>query len=326
VLQLFRNNNPFTVIILFIFAILVKLNVLFHPLLPTPVPGYMVYNGLLEALDHVFAGKAFVYTLFSIVMLFIQALYLNYIANKYKIYHKPTYLPAFTYLLLTSLHPAFSTFSVTLLIIWSLLGGLDFILGLAQTNQPRKNIFNSAFLLSTGLIFQFSVVGYFLFFIIAFLIFRPFNIGEWAVALMGYLTPIYFFICVLFLTDRLAFLHQWVHVSMWFPMHLIHVFFLVVCLIGLVVLFGGATYAIQLQLPRTSIYVRRNWMSIMVCLAVSAGIAIGTDKPVAGAWLLTMPALCMFIANAFTLEKSKGFSNFMFLFSIILIVICQLAV
>lgn len=324
-LQLFRNNNPFTVIILFIFAILVKLKALLHAQAPVTLPGHFVYNYILKLLGHVVFGNAFAYTLLAIMLLFAQALYINRISVRHKIFHKPTYIPAFAYLLVTSIYPPFNFFSNTLLINWFVLGGLDIILGLAQSHHPRKHIFNAAFLFSTAMVFQFSAIGYFMLFIIAFLMLRPFNFGEWSVAIMGYTTPIYFFICMLFLVDRLYLLHSWVHIGFSLPVHLHSVAYLVWALIPVFLLFVAGVYGMQLQLPRTSIYVRRNWIVITAYLFISIAIAICTDVFVVGMWLIIMPALGLFISHAFSLEKSKGFSNFMFYFSILLIIICQLA-
>ena len=58
-------------------------------------------------------------------MLFLQGLYLNYIATRYRLYIRPTYFPAFIFVLLTSINPYFNYFSVPVLINWCVLIGLD---------------------------------------------------------------------------------------------------------------------------------------------------------------------------------------------------------
>ena len=110
VLQIFRNNSPFTVIILFIAALCLKLNVLLHPIAPMPIQGYLVYNTLLSGINVVLDGNAFGYTLITVVMLFTQALYINNIAVSYKLFNRPTYITAAVFLLLTSLYPAVQLF------------------------------------------------------------------------------------------------------------------------------------------------------------------------------------------------------------------------
>ena len=147
-LRLFRNNSPFTVIILFIFALLVKVEVLLHPFAPDPVAGHFLYNYILRAINIVFRHNSFAFTLFAIFILFIQSLYLKSIATRHKLFPRYTYVPAFVYLLLTSIYQPFNSFNETLLLNWLLLGAVDIMFGFTQTTQPRKLIFNASFLLS----------------------------------------------------------------------------------------------------------------------------------------------------------------------------------
>ena len=123
-LRLFKNNSPFTVIILFIFALLVKFRVLLHPIEPVQVRGHIIYNALVEGMFFVFRHGGFAYGMLAIVILFIQALYLNSIAARHKLFPRPTYIPAFVFLLLTSVHPSLSAFNETMLINWLLLGAV----------------------------------------------------------------------------------------------------------------------------------------------------------------------------------------------------------
>ena len=129
-LRLFKNNSPFTVIILFIFALLVKFRVLLHPIEPVQVRGHIIYNAIVEGMFFIFRHGGFAYGMIAIVILFIQALYLNSIAARHKLFPRSTYIPAFVYLLLTSVHPSLSAFSETMLINWLLLAVFVVLQGL----------------------------------------------------------------------------------------------------------------------------------------------------------------------------------------------------
>ncbi|RYG37242.1 MAG: hypothetical protein EOO01_30320, partial [Chitinophagaceae bacterium] len=219
-LQLFRNYSPFTVLILIIAGFLMKLQALSSGVAPVPLPDHIIFGQLLAVLNHIFHGSAFGYTLFAVVLLHIQAIYLNYITVKHKLFHRNTYLPAFSYLVLTSIYPPFNYFSEPLLINFFTIAALDLMLTLSQTSQPRKQIFNAGFLLCIPAMIQFPAVGFILLLFLALLFLRTFNLGEWTVGGLGYLTPIYFFVAFLFLFDQLPAIYRLPHFGFAFPKEL----------------------------------------------------------------------------------------------------------
>lgn len=321
-LRLFKNNSPFTVIILFIFALLVKFRVLLHPIEPVQVRGHIIYNAIVEGMFFIFRHGGFAYGMIAIVILFIQALYLNSIAARHKLFPRPTYIPAFVFLLLTSVHPSLSAFSETMLINWLLLGAVDIMFGFTQTTQPRKLIYNAGFLLSMAAMFQFTLLAFFFMLLVGMVLFRSFNVGEWSVAMMGYTTPPYFFACVLFLCDRFGLFSTWPHIGFSLSATVSSPFYLIVSLGSIFILLASGVYAMQQNVPMSNIYIRRDWIAISFYLIISVFVAILTDVEVKSAWLITMPALSIIIAHALLLEKNKRFSNFIFYFSLFFLFFC----
>ncbi len=324
-LRLFRNNSPFTVIILFIFAILVKIQVLLHATAPEQVAGHFMYNYILRAFSVLFRHGAFAYTILAIFVLFIQSLYLKSIATRHKLFPRYTYIPAFVYLLLTSVYPQFSTFNETLILNWLLLGAVDIMFGFTQTTQPRKLIFNASLLLSMAALFQFTLLAFFLLLLVGMVMFRSFNIGEWSVALMGYITPFYFLASVLFLVDKFYLFSHWPHIGFSLSSHVTSVFYLIVTLAGILILLASGIYAMQKNVAMSNIYIRRDWIAISFYLIISIVVAFLTDRSIKSAWLITMPALSIIISHALLLEKNKRFSNFIFYFSLIFLIFCLTA-
>jgi hypothetical protein len=322
VLSLFRNNSPFTVIILFIFALLIKFQVLLHPVVPVPVAGHFIYNYIIRALFFVFRNGAFAYTMLAIVILFIQALYLKSIATRHKLFPRYTYIPAFVYLLLTTIYPPFNTFSETLLVNWFLLGAVDIMFSFTQTTQPRKLIFNASFLLSMAAIFQFTMLAYFFLLLVGMVMFRSFNVGEWSVAFMGYATPPYFLACILFLADRFGLYGEWPHFGISITSNVVSPFYLILTLTGICILLESGIYAMQQNVAMSNIYIRRDWIAISFYLIISIAVAVFTDNAIKTAWLITMPALSIVISHALLLEKNKRFSNFIFYFALIYLLLC----
>ena len=324
-LRLFRNNNPFTVIILFIFTLLVKLRVLLNPAVPGPIAGHFLYNYILRGFHFVLRDAAFGYTLIAICLIFVQALYLKSIAVRHKLFPRNTYIPAFTYILLSSIYPQFSFFSETIILNWLLLGAMDIMFSFSQTSYPRKLIFNAAFLLCLAALFQFTLLAYFLLLLVGMVMFRPPSLGEWSVALMGYITPIYFIVCILFLLDKLYLFGHWPHIGFSLAAHVSSPFHLIVTLVWLFILLGTGIFAMQQNVAMSNIYIRRDWIALSFYLIISIMVAFATDKEVASAWLIVIPALSIIITHALALEKNKRFSNFIFYFSLVFLVFCLLA-
>jgi hypothetical protein len=325
VLQLFRNNSPFTVIVLFIFALLVKFQALLHPVMPVPVAGHFLYNYIIRGLFYIFRHGAFSYTMLAIVILFMQAIYLKSIASRHKLFPRPTYIPSFMYLLLTSVYPPFNSFSETLLVNWFLLGAVDTMFSFTQTNQPRKLIYNASFLLSCAALFQFSYLAFFFLLLVGMVMFRPFNLGEWSVAMMGYVTPFYFTASILFLTDKLGLAKEWPHLGFSLSSHVNSIFYIIMVIAGIMILLASGIYAMLQNVALSNIYVRRDWTALSFYLIISLFVAILTDEGVKTAWLTAMPGLCIVISHAPLLEKNRRFSNFMFYFSLVFLFFCLVA-
>jgi hypothetical protein len=273
----------------------------------------------------VFLNGAFAYSMVAIILLFLQALYLKSIATRHKLFPRPTYIPSFVYLLVTSVYPPFNSFNETLLINWFLLGAVDIMFGFTQTSQPRKLIFNASFLLSMAAMFQFTMLAYFFLLLVGMVMFRSFNLGEWSVALMGYTTPLYFLACILFLVDHFRLFAQWPHIGFNLSSSVTSIFYLILTLVGLFILLASGIYAMQQNVAMSNIYIRRDWIAISFYLIISVFVAILTDKEVKTAWLITMPALSIVISHALLLEKNQRFSNFIFYFSIVFLIFCLLA-
>ncbi len=321
-LQLFRNNSPFTVIVLFIFALLVKFQVLLHPVMPVPVAGHFVFNYIIRGLYFIFRQGAFAYTMLAIVIIFMQALYLKSISTRHKLFPRYTYIPAFVYLLLTSIYPPFNTFNETILVNWFLLGAVDIMFSFTQTSQPRKLIFNASFLLSMAALFQFTMLAYFFLLLVGMVMFRSFNVGEWSVAMMGYATPPYFLACILFLADRSYLYAQWPRIGLSLSSNVASPFYLILTIVGILILLGSGIYAMQQNVAMSNIYVRRDWIGVSFYLIISIVVAVFTEEAIRTAWLIIMPALSIIITHALLLEKNKRFSNFIFYFSLIFLIFC----
>lgn len=322
-LQLIRNNSPYTVIILFIITLVLKLPVLVNPALPELLPQGIVYNTIVRGLSTVLGTSSFAWTLFTIVLLFAQAIYLSGIATKRKLFTKSSYTPAFAYIILTSIFPGFNVFSPPLLVVWLLLFVLDIFLRLSQPAHAQKQLFNSGMLIAGATLIQFSAVGYVLLLFSAVMILRSFNAGEWVVATLGLLTPLYFFAGILFLLDKLTQLNQWPSIGISLPRHLAHQLYFIGSVLGVILLSSAGFYVLNDTRQRMAISVRRGWSVVIVTFGVSLIVCIFTPQQIDAAWLCVIPGLSLLSALPLNIEKNKLFSNFIFYFLIAFAVFCQ---
>ncbi|OSZ78757.1 hypothetical protein CAP35_11065 [Chitinophagaceae bacterium IBVUCB1] len=325
-LPLVRNNSPYTVIILLIFTLIAKLQSLGSPMAPFVPEQHILFQTITGILNYILRGNAFAYTLLAALMIFGQALYLNSVFVKHKLAGKPNYTTAFLYIVLTSILPEFTYFSEILLLNWCVIGGIDLLLGYHQTNKPRMHVFNTGFIFSVAALLHFQAVGYLFVVFAALLLLRSFNPGEWAVALIGYFTPIYLYAGTLFLFDKLDAFQYMMQVSISLPSSIKDPLYVFGTITGILVLFVMGIYALQDWLVRGGVYIRRMWTTIATTFLLSVLLAAASDIAEKSIWIVVMPAIAMIVTPALMVEKTKWFSNFAFYFSLLLLVFCQLAV
>lgn len=293
---------------------------LFNPQLPQVAEGDFLYHIIANFLDVVLLGSPFGFTFFTIVLLILQALYLNGVANRHKLFHTPTYLVAFAYISLTSLYPHFGYFSQPLLYNWLLIIVLDNVLWLAQSQKPRKLIYNSGFAIGVAALISFPAVLYLLLLFAAISLLRNFNPVEWIVGLLGVITPVYFAAGMLYLFDVLQWLPGWVHIGINLPRNIQQPVYLIGITAGCIFLFSMGVYALQKSLGRAGVFARRGWTTLTAGMIISILVAVFTPFEVKAAWLCVLPTLSLVVANAYNREKRKAFSNFAFYFTLVLVI------
>lgn len=293
--------------------------------MPQSGDGQILYQLIVDVLQNRAGVGSVGFALLALLMTIMQALYLHHIALNHKLFHRVTYLPSFTYILLSGLYVPYASFSPALLANWALLIGLDASLAFNQTPQQRKLIFNAGFAYAAAALVEYQSGVFFFLLFLALLLHRSFNPGEWIVALMGYLTPLYFAAGLLFLTDNLPLSYRLSHVLFYLPVRPRYVVQSAALIGGCVFLFMVGAVAVRVHLNKATIYVRRGWIQVLFHLIIGLVIALFSGINHAQ-WLICFLPLSLFIAYAFQLEKSSRFSSFTFYFSLLWLIFCQLAV
>jgi len=297
-----------------------KLQALSHPVMPVAFPNHLIFTSLINY----FHFSAFTYTLIAVLMIVLQALYLNMITERHKLQNKVTYYPAFMYVLLTSLYPAFNYFSEPLLINWFLLLALDIMLSFPKTLYPRKQIFNAGFAISVPFIIQFPAIGFVVLALVALFLLRSYSTSELVVLLLGYLTPVYFFLGILYLFDKLTpakFLPE-----IGFDLHALSAsrIYLAGTIAGVGMMLLTGSYALQQLNSKMIIYVRRSWILIFCYLLIAATVTLFAVSAVHAEWILILPPVCLIASCVYFQENNKRLSTFMFYFSLALLIFSQI--
>lgn len=268
-LKLFRTYSPFSVIALLVITFVVKLFWLIHP------EGVIVYEHqkawgyLLEIVHFLSSEKGYTLTVFSALNLAGQAIYLNRIATKAGLFNKKNYLPALCFILLSSFVSNWNYLSAPLLGNWFLLIAADNMMKLPNANDVRKLAFNMGFAVSCAGIFIFPYFAYLLFLLIGLALLRPFRISEWVITILGFMTPIYLLVAILFLSGKLPALYNWLPTDFYptisfsrqsIKPYIILAFFILISIVGFVKL-NEQTLQMLMQ-------VRRKWTVMLFALFI----------------------------------------------------------
>lgn len=289
-----------------------------------PIAGASLYNGFLGGLNWIIGQHAIIYAILGILILFAQSLYVRGIAVRHRILANQGYLPSFVFIVLSSLHPALSSFSMALWLNWLLLGGVDLILQLSKANDRRIVLFNIGFLFALGSLWHSSALIFFGFMLLALLVMRPIRLQELAITLIGFGFPFYITFCLLYLFNQLPVARSWLQFNPKLPTHLSPWFYLPLILLVVFCLLVAGLFWLSQNFSRLPVTVRRAWQIILIALFTSSLTAVISPGNAVSVWLITLPFLAMLIAPALTSEKRSSFANFTVYFLIIFAFYCQL--
>jgi len=321
VLNLFRSYNPYSVIVLFLVAIFLKLAILIHPEMAF-VAGHsqVVWLKLAGFLESFLGGSAFLVTFFALVNLFGQAIFLNRIANRHHLYPKATYLPALTYILVTSLFKDWNYLSAELIANWLVLAMLSAMLQLYSPTDVRKQIFNIGCFISLTAMLVFPNILFVLLLLVALGVLRPFKASEWMVGLLGIITPFYFLTGILYLTDNLGLLRQMIVIGFKLPGHLQHPEIVGTAAGFLLLLLLVGTWYLNHFMSRMLFQNKKWWWVVVASFLISLLAGAFTVARGYHQWMAMLVPVSFIIANLWFEERKKWITTiFFYLFAAVVI-------
>ncbi len=301
---IFRANNPLNTFLLFVYGILLKLVWFVHP--PVPVlqkTNGFLFNDILSAIKPTLDHFPVVYSFITYFFLFMQAVSFNQLLNNRRLMQKPNYLPAMSYLLITSFFSEWNVLSAPLVInsfliwIWAKMSTLY------NNKHAKTALFNIGMAIGICSFLYFASLAFGLLIIFALLITRPPKVAEWLIALIGIFTPWYFLFVWLFLTDKLYSFHpSGFQISR--PVfaegpigYIAMIFLLAITIVG--------AFFVQSFSGKQIVQVRKSWSLLVLYLIVAASIPFINISQNFEYWILAVVPMSAFVACAFFYPRLK---------------------
>ncbi len=302
----FKANNSYNNFLLLLYGVLLKLPMFLHPQVPQPqqIDGFL-YKAILKWLQPIAAGLPVIYPAIAFILLFHQAVYFNKLANDQRIMQRPHYLTGMSYLLITSLFVEWNVLSSPLIINSLLIWVWSKMSGLYNNQKPKTALFNIGIAIGVCTFFYFPSLAFAALIIFGLAITRPFKLAEWLIALFGIITPYYFLLAFVFLTDKwqgykfpgfavtspIFDQSNWAYAA------------IVIVILGF---FIGVFY-IQKNFMRQLVQARKSWNLLFLYLLVAVFVPFVNATHTFEYWILCAVPLSAFVAAAFLYPAKNWF-------------------
>jgi hypothetical protein len=305
VIGIFKQKNPGNTLVLFFYALALKFSSFLYPLPPLrQAEDSFLYNALLDFLRPLNIADV-IYAILAFILLLIQANLFNRIISSQRMFTRASFLPAMSYILLSSLFIEWNQFSAPLLINTLLIWIFYKIASLYNSSNPNVSVFNIGLLLGILALFYEPAVIFILLIPFSLFIMRPFRVREWLIGFLGVTTPFYFVAVILYLTDQFSFSALIPFIGFDLPAIPSSIFVTIsISLLVIPFIIGG--YYVQDNLNKMLIQIRKTWSILLIFLIISVLLILvsGGDRYVN--WICCLVPLSAFHAAAyFYPEKSK---------------------
>jgi hypothetical protein len=316
VIGLFRQRAPTTVGLVFIFGILIKMPLFLFPKVIQPLQtGAGLFHLFLDVINSSNTDHAILASFISLILLFIQAFIINFIMNEYRMNTKQTYLPAMSYLLITSLVPEWNYLSAPLvastLIIWA----FSKLFKVYNLGNANGELFNIGLIIGISSYIYFPSAAFLICIIIGLMILKAFRLNEILLIILGATTPYYFYGSYLFLGSSFSIQNFIPHIFVSVPAVKSSIYIAITTfLIGLPFLIGG--FYVQNNLHKILIQVRKNWSILLLYVLVAFFVPFVNTSSTFATWVLMTAPFAAFHASAYFYPQKKLIPNVLFFVTI----------
>jgi hypothetical protein len=263
---------------------------------PQQTDGFL-YKGLLNRLHPIGKTMPVIYPVIVFILLYTQTVYFNKLVNDQRIMQRPNYLTGMSYLLITSLFTEWNTLSSPLIINSLLIWVWAKMSGLYNNPSPKSALFNIGIAIGIATFFYFPSLAFAALIIFGLAITRPFKLAEWVIALLGIITPYYFLMAIVFLTDKWKG-YRFPGFSVTYPVFNQSYWSYAAIMIVLLTSIIGIFF-IQQNFRRQLIQARKSWNLAFIYLLVALSVPFINATNTFNYWILSAVPLSAFLAAAF---------------------------
>ncbi|MGX5818649.1 hypothetical protein ACWKWU_10660 [Chitinophaga lutea] len=321
-IRFFRSGNPLTVLLLFIYTLVLKFYYLIHPSMyqADGSEGYL-YTWLTGVLEGWVGKSPFFFTSLAVLLLFLQALLITRIINNHRLFAKDTYLPAMSFILFTSLLESWNVFGPAMLVNTLMLWIFHSITDLYMRNSARDVAFNIGFAIGLCGLLWFPAVLFVALLLISLVVMRAFRLAEWIIGLLGLFCPFYLLGTYLFLTDQWNVLTSLPKISFHLPM--ITNYKVWGALVTSVLFFVTGWLMLQRTFNKMLIQGRKIWSAAAVYVLVAMVVPFFSAQFTPGYWLLVILPLSLFAGNVFWTITSNTIAGALHILVLAYVIVMQ---
>jgi len=201
VLSIFRTNQTAYSLFLLVYAAVLRISYFFNT-----YPVDMANDGILSVFVKNGLGNNYVVAgVVTLLIVFVQSILINQLANKYRLFREVTLLPGLFYILLVSAIQDFLPLSSILLGNTFLILAIISLLGIFKSAKCADTIFNVGFWLGAAALFYNAFILFLFLALLGLMVLRTFKIKEAIMMITGYLLPFIFASFYFFWQDQLSF-------------------------------------------------------------------------------------------------------------------------
>ena len=297
-----------------------KLAWFIHPHIPVvqKTDGFL-FREILAKLQNTGLQFPLIYPVITYFLIFTQAVTFNKLINDQKMMQRSNYLPAMSYLLITSMFNEWNILTAPLVINTLLIWVWARMSTLYSSTKPKSTLFNIGMMIGVSTFFYFPSLAFVLLIVFALIVSRPFILAEWVISILGILTPYYFLFSYLFLTDKLNG-YKLPQFEVSYPkFHQNYWELAGICLIILAFLIGG--FFVQANFRKQLVQVRKRWSLLLLYLVVAVFVPFINATHTFEYWILTAIPLSAYVGCGFLYPVKRWLPLVLHWFMVLVVIV-----
>jgi hypothetical protein len=323
VIKLFKRNDIVPFIAIIFIALIIKWNALIHP--PSIIDIDSFNRGFVFQWKWIFnfyTSSPHLSVGLALLLQIVFAFYFNLVMNSERLFARKSFIPALSFIIITSWLPFFTLFSTAFIANFFIFAAFAQTLKLYNLPHARRACFDIGCLLGIAILFYFPAISCILLCFLLILLLRPFVLQETIAFLSGIICVVYLTAGIIFVFGNLksAISHSFYHFAL--PLKIaLPAASLTASIVSITLLVYGA-FLINQTGEQNSMAVRKKWNAVFFyCIF---GLILGIFSPIfpSYTWIFALTPFSILLSQAFQ-HKNEKFNNFTLYFLMLALLIVQ---